>query len=115
MLQRRISRMVERAARRGDGPLTRRDLENRLCQEGFRPDNILRAIRGLARSGQVEYLERRFASNCLIRPPKPFVPFTDEEIAAMLTSPGWSTGVNLSEAAAAHNTTPRVREYNPAS
>ncbi len=113
LLQRKILRLVERAARRGDGPLTRRDLENRLCQqEGFRSDNVLRAIRGLARSGRVEYMERRFPSNCLIRPPKPFVPFTDAEIGAMLEESGWSTGINPGEAAAAQNTIPRVSEYN---
>jgi len=69
----------------------------------------LRAIRGLARSGRVEFLERRFASNSVIRPPRPFVPFTDEEIFEMLEEPGWSTGGTPDAA----KKTPRVNEGNP--
>jgi len=107
-LQRRLLRLVEKAERRGD-VLTRRDLEDRLCAEGYRSDNVLRAIRGLARAGKVRYVERRFASNCLIRPPRTFIPFTDEQIFEMLEEPGWSTGVTPD---AAKKTT-RVSEENP--
>lgn len=89
LLQKRILGLVEKAARRGDEPPTRRDLEDRLGREGHRSDNVLRAIRGLSRAGLVEYREARFPSNCVVRPPRPFKPFSDEEILAMLAEPGW--------------------------
>ncbi len=82
-LQRRIMRIVERG-----GATTRAAIEGRLSMEGFRGDNILRAIRGLSRAGLVEFQEARFASNSVVSPPKP-VFFSDEEIAAMLSEPGW--------------------------
>jgi len=88
-LQRRILRLVEKAQLRGDAPLTRRDLENRLEPEGYRSDNVLRAIRGLSRAGLAEFREARFAANSVVSPPKPFAPFSDEEIMNMLSEPGW--------------------------
>lgn len=90
-LQRRVLRLVEK-----NGGVTRAALEDRLCdEEGHRSDNLLRAIRGLARAGAIEYREARFASNCLVRPPAPFVPFTDEEIFEMLSQgeAGQSTSI----------------------
>ena len=82
-LQRRIMRIVERG-----GATTRAALEDHLEPEGYRSDNVLRAVRGLSRAGQVEYREARFPSNCTIRPPRP-IGFSDEELGALLAEPGW--------------------------
>ncbi len=113
-LQRRIVRLVEKAVQRGDGPLTRRELEDRLSPEGYRSDNILRSLRGLSRAGLLEYREARFPSNCLIRPPTPFVPFTDEAIMAMLSEPGWKPSPGTDAPAHRTHTQPRgVGEKNP--
>ncbi len=87
-LQRRILRLVEKAVQRGDGSLTRRDLEDRLSPEGYRSDNILRSLRGLSRAGLLEYREARFPSNCTIRP-STHICFSDEELGALLAEPGW--------------------------
>ena len=82
-LQRRIMRIVERG-----GATTRAALEDHLEPEGYRSDNVLRALRGLSRAGLLEFREARFASNSVVGPPKP-VFFSDEEIMAMLSEPGW--------------------------
>lgn len=82
-LQRRIMRIVERG-----GATTRAALEDRLGREGFRSDNVLRAIRSLSGAGLVEFREARFASNSVVGPPKPIF-FSDEEVMAMLSEPGW--------------------------
>ncbi len=105
-LQRRILRLVEKAVQRGDGSLSRRELEDHLEPEGYRSDNVLRALRGLARAGLIEYREARFASNSVVHPPRPFTPFSDEEITQMLSEPGWRP--------CGARRTPRVSEDKPA-
>ncbi len=114
LLQRRILRLVEKAVQRGDGSLTRRELEDHLEPEGYRSDNVLRALRGLSRAGLLEYREARFPSNCTIRPPKPIF-FSDEAIMAMLSEPGWKPSPDAPTHRKHTPNQPRGGESNPPS
>lgn len=69
--------------------LTRRQLEDRLCPEGYRSDNVLRAVRTLARMYKVSYVERRFPEDSTVHLPIPVEnPIPEEEIYALLERSG---------------------------
>ena len=65
--------------------LSRAELEKALEPEGFRPDNVLRAVRALSRMWLVGLTERRLkAESWVILPEKVEDPLSDEEVLALL-------------------------------
>ena len=82
MLMRRIVGLLEESEGK---TRTRAELEAVLCPQGFRSDNVLRAIRTLTSMYKVGYVEGRFPETCRVSLPRPVEkPRTNEEVYALI-------------------------------
>ena len=80
-----MRRIIETVEKREDRRMSRADIEAVLCErEGFRSDNVLRAIRALARMHECGYTERRFKEDCIVTLPTPLPPLSNEEVYALI-------------------------------
>ena len=79
-----MRRVVEELKKVEGKTRTRRELEEALCPQGFRSDNILRAVRTLAAMHAVGYAEGRFADDSRVSLPQPLLPLTNEQLDELL-------------------------------
>lgn len=79
---RRILTLLEEAPERR---LSRAELEKELVErEGYRSDNVLRALRSLAARYLISFVERRFKASSFAARPPPAEPLSDEEVFRLL-------------------------------
>ena len=67
------------------GRLSREELEAQLVEcEGYVAHNVLRAVRSLARTYRVSFVDRRFKAISIVALPEERKPFSDDQVSALL-------------------------------
>jgi hypothetical protein len=68
-----------------EGRLSREELEVQLVEcEGYVAHNVLRAVRSLARTYRVSFVDRRFKALSIVALPEELKPFSNDQVGELL-------------------------------
>jgi hypothetical protein len=80
--QRRVLELLEATP---TGRLSREELETQLVErEGYVAHNVLRAVRALARTYRVSFVDRRFKAISFVALPEESEPMSDDQVFELL-------------------------------